>query len=515
MKFLNGQDSFFNYSEAGNNYQHICSTLLLDPSTAIGEFSMETVKALFQARLHHLPSFRQRLLKVPYNMGPPAFVDDPDFNIDNHFEQMDLPAGSTLQDLAKLTSFVVSKPLDTEMPLWKVVFVAGLENGRCALIFQLHHCMIDGHGGNELAQNFYDLEPIDPAVIKLELEMLEKTKVDVAALPTQSELTLGSALSYYQNRPKFLDVISKKTRGTIKARQKAKKLGFEKQPFTRLFFNKSVSANRTVTFSNASLEDVKMIKNAFAVKVNDVILAATSLSLSEYLTLHNDLPDCPITACVAVDIHDQKEDDSKVMNHVGIMGVDLPVQMHKPADVINTVFINSQQAKKIFSEDYNNMLASMSDLLPSVTSVFMSQYAKLGLGAKLPQPYNLAISNNPGSPFPLYCAGAKIENIYPAGPAVEGQCLNVTIISYQDSIDICVTGCTEITPDIHFLSEGMVTAIAQLKDAAQTLIAEQKVIEKTKIELFGEASHAIKKPLKKKPVSGKSKANADADAVKA
>lgn len=495
MKFLNGQDSFFNYSEAGNNYQHICSTLLLDPSTAIGDFSINTVKAMFLARLHHLPSFKQRLLKVAYNMGPPAFADDPNFNIDNHFEQMDLPAGSTIDDLAKLTGFIVSKPLNPDMPLWKVVFVAGLENGRCAMIFQLHHCMIDGHSGNELAQNFYDLEPIDPAVIALELELLEKNTPQVYALPTSAELALGSALSYYQNKPKLLDLVRKKAKGTIKARQKARTLGYEKPPFTRLFFNQSVTPNRIVTFTNASLDDVKMIKNAFGVKVNDIILAATSLSLREYLLLHNDLPDGPVSACVAVDIHDQKEENSKAMNHVGIMGVELPVQMDQHAEVVKTIFINSQKSKKIFSEDYNNMLANMADLMPSVTSVFMNQYTKLGLGAKLPQPYNLAISNNPGAPFPLYCAGAKIESIYPAGPVVEGQCLNITIISYQDSIDICVSGCSEITPDLSLLSDGIVMAIAQLKDAAQTQIAEQKMVELKKQEMFGNesASKSVKK----------------------
>ena len=206
MKFLNGQDNFFNYSEAGNNYQHICSTLVLDPSTALGDFNMDSVKAMFMARLHHLPSFKQRLLKVPYNLGPAAFVDDPNFNIDNHFEQIDLPAGSHLDDLAKLTGFVISKPLDPDMPLWKVVFVSGLEQGRCAMIFQLHHCMIDGHSGNELAQNFYDLEPLDPAVIALELELINEQAVTARALPTQTELALGSTLAYFQNKPKLHQV---------------------------------------------------------------------------------------------------------------------------------------------------------------------------------------------------------------------------------------------------------------------------------------------------------------------
>jgi len=117
MKFLTGFDSFFLLTDTDTHYQHMVSTVLLDPSTAPEKFTVHTVKHLFANRLHLLPSFRQRIMEVPYHLGPPAFIDDPDFAIDNHFCELSLPEGSTLDMLAKKIENFISTPLDRSKPL--------------------------------------------------------------------------------------------------------------------------------------------------------------------------------------------------------------------------------------------------------------------------------------------------------------------------------------------------------------------------------------------------------------
>ena len=55
--------------------------------------------------------------------------------------------------------------------------------------------------------------------------------------------------------------------------------------------------------------------------------------------------------------------------------------------------------------------------------------------AWLPMPSNLIVSNVPGSPIPLYVAGARIAAIHPVPPVTISQGLNATVMSYLDSVD--------------------------------------------------------------------------------
>ena len=52
----------------------------------------------------------------------------------------------------------MSQPLDRDRPLWETWLVEGLEGGHWALVFKVHHCMVDGIAGVELLRVLLDLE---------------------------------------------------------------------------------------------------------------------------------------------------------------------------------------------------------------------------------------------------------------------------------------------------------------------------------------------------------------------
>jgi hypothetical protein len=80
--------------------------------------------------------------------------------------------------------------------------------------------------------------------------------------------------------------------------------------------------------------------------------------------------------------------------------------------------------------------------------------------------HNLVISNVPGPPFPLYLAGARIAMLCPLGPVMEGAGLNITVLSYMDSVDLGLIACRELMPDLWDLANDFVDSMDELKKVA-------------------------------------------------
>ena len=94
-------------------------------------------------------------------------------------------------------------------------------------------------------------------------------------------------------------------------------------------------------------------------------------------------------------------------------------------------------------------------------------YSQIGM-ANMHRPiHNLVISNVPGPSFPLYFAGAKLIAAYPMGPIMEGAGINVTVLSYEDNIDVGFMVDRELTPDVWDLAAAVEAAYDELLAAAR------------------------------------------------
>jgi hypothetical protein len=62
--------------------------------------------------------------------------------------------------------------------------------------------------------------------------------------------------------------------------------------------------------------------------------------------------------------------------------------------------------------------------------------------------WNFVISNVPGPQFPLYCAGARLEEIYPVSVVTDGMGLNITVMSYLGQLHFGIVADREMMPDV-------------------------------------------------------------------
>ena len=159
---LTGLDASFLYMETPTLHMHVAIVAVFDPSTVPGGYSYRRIRQLLTDRIPQAPVFQRRLVEVPMRLGFPVWVDDPEFDIDNHLRRAALPSPGGMRELADFAADVISRQLHRDRPLWEMWIVEELEDGKIALVVKMHHSTIDGVSGAELLGILFDLEPTAP-----------------------------------------------------------------------------------------------------------------------------------------------------------------------------------------------------------------------------------------------------------------------------------------------------------------------------------------------------------------
>ena len=237
----------------------------------------------------------------------------------------------------------------------------------------------------------------------------------------------------------------------------------------KLKFNAPITANRSVAMGSASLTDVKQIKRLLGITVNDVVLAACTLGLREYLRDTDDLPDRPLVCYlpVSLSLKGQRSRKPDQGNNVGTMAVRLPVQIEDTQELVQAVCDATQAAKTVFDQSFENLLQSYIGMLPTTVADWgLKHYLSRQVIKYAPTSTNLVISNIPGPREPMYLGGARLDASYVMGPVITGQGPNITFMSYVDRINYCVQACREQIPDCTALSRAISGAFAELSELA-------------------------------------------------
>lgn len=457
MRRASGVDAAFLYGETPAWHMHVSAVLLLDPSDVEGGFDIERFVRVTESRLHLAPQFRWRLVEVPFGLDRPGFVEDPDFDIDNHIHRIAVPSPGGPEQLGNLVGELVAIKLDRRRPLWEFWVIEGLEDGRLAVLAKIHHSIIDGVSGAELAGLVLDIEPDpEPTPPPAEPRLVEP-------LPDPLELAVRGALSTALTPVRAVRFLQ----GSI--RQGLAFAGFQSRsapppaPFQapRTPFNTEITASRRFAYTSIPLDDVKAIRKAFNVKVNDVVLALCAGTLRSYLIQHGGVPSSPLVAQVPVSL--RADDDRSVGTKVGAMFASLATDIEDPALRLLSIAESTKGAKEMQQALAAEKIMGISEVSPpALIGLAARMYTAAGLDSRTPPVMNLIISNVPGPPFPIYCAGARVEALYPMGPLLYGTGINVTVFSYQDSIDFGFLVCRDVVPDHWSLADGIRSSLDEL-----------------------------------------------------
>ncbi len=462
MQRLSGMDASFLYLETPTSHMHVAMTGIYDTSTMPGGYSFVAYKDHIARRIHLIPPFTRRLVEVPFQLAHPVWVSDPDFDLDHHVRRVGCPAPGGRRELGEIAGQIASTPLDRSRPLWEVWVIEGLKQGRVGFIAKVHHSAIDGASGAEIMTALYDLEPSP--------EPIEPEPIEAEHVPTDTELVAYALASRFKKYADVLPLASRTIAGVnnvIRNRQDPDgKVGAVPLTAPRTPWNASITGHRRVAFARISLEEVKDVKAATDVKLNDVVLAVVAGALRSYLLNKGELPDEPLLSVVPVSVR-AEEELGAAGNKVSAMFCALATNIADPLERLAAIAVATDGAKAEHNAVGARMLTDWGEWAAPRTFAMASRlYSSMKLADMHRPIHNLVISNVPGPPFPLYLAGSEMVAAYPMGPIHEGAGLNVTVLSYRDSIDFGFMACRDLIPDVWDLATAIPVAFAELRDAA-------------------------------------------------
>lgn len=476
MQQLSGLDTVFLNLETNAVPMHVGGLAIMDPSTAGPDFGFESVKKLLESRLHLLPSFRRRLLTTPFDLDQPYWIEDPEFDIENHVRHRGLPRPGTMAQLEDFVCDVIATRLDRSMPLWRVYYVEGLEGGRVALLTKIHHACIDGVSGAEIFTTLLDLTPQPRRVPPPETPWMP----DELPPPWKVGYVAGRNLL---SRPGNIVRLVRETAPIVMnmgktawAQRQAARKSKVAQPQVvqrtggaapRMRFNNTVTSRRSYAFRTLSLADIKFIKNAFGVSVNDVVLGICAGGLREYLLEKKELPRQALVAAVPMSVRSESE-RGQGGNKVTMARTQLATDIADPVERLHAL---SQRMGKVKSGMKAIPAKLMLDWAHAPPPAVMAQAARLyenfSIQDLMSPPYNLVISNVPGPQQPLYLNGARVEAHYPISIPYHGLACNITVMSYQNNLDFGITAHRGTVPDADHLMDLIAQSLETLKERAQ------------------------------------------------
>jgi WS/DGAT/MGAT family acyltransferase len=460
---LSGADSLFVFNETPACHQHTLKIAVVDPAGADTPVGYHALREQIREALPLLEPFRWRLVRVPFDVGHPYWVDAPDLDLDYHVQRAVLPAPGGRRELAEVISRIAGVGLDRDQPLWQVWFVEGLADGQVAYITKVHHSLADGVASERLlSAAFADRREHTP------MGSLQSLHAEpVPGRFALFALGVADALRLFVALPRLLLHTARVAR---RARAHARShsdvgVGPFKGPHTR--FDDPLTPHRSLAYETFDLDAVKRVSHAFEASVNDVMLAMASGALRSYLDQHGELPAAPLTAAVPVSIR-RPEEKPEWGNRVASWYVTLATDMQDPVARLREIVRSTRAARAELQAtdpelqhdwaEYWRMFRLVTFGVPKLVRPFIGRPS-----------YNAIVSSVPGPRVPLYRHGARLVHMISMGPLVEGIGVNFTGWSYAGEMTIAVMACRERAPDIWDLAAGLRTSLDELIAAVDAL----------------------------------------------
>jgi len=458
---LSGLDAAFLYLEGLGTPMHVGSLMLLQPLRGGGDF-YQRLRDHVADRLNAAAPLRRVLESAPLGLSHPLWREHAPLDLDWHIVKRKLRAPGSHNALMALTGRLHAETMDRSRPLWQLVVIEGLADGRIALYSRIHHALLDGQGGIALARALLDVEP-NPKRDESGPDTIAASRpTGRARLATRAAgATAGTLGRWMRSIP---DTIKLAASSAAAPRKTLSDLRESVMLAPRTRFNAQIGDKRGFGVVSLDLERCKAAGKVRGLSLNDVVMALCTSVLRTTLKQRGQLPDRAMIAGMPVSL--RARGDGKANNQVSMVQCELPTDEDDPARRLERIHATTSQIKSRVEAFARLIPTDFPGLAAPFWATGLSRLWERGkLSEKLPPLANLVISNVPGPPVPLYLAGARVSQYFPISIVTHGLALNITVQSYAGSLEFGILSCHKALPRPQALADRFPAALDELERA--------------------------------------------------
>ncbi|WP_076476339.1 WS/DGAT/MGAT family O-acyltransferase [Williamsia sterculiae] len=448
-------ESMFLIAESREHPMHVGGLQLFTPPDGAGPDYVRSIVQRLRDQDEVSTRFRSRPADPVGILGNLWWTQDKDIDFEYHVRHSALPQPGRIRELLQLTSRWHGTLLDRHHPMWEGHVVEGLEDGRFALYTKMHHSLLDGVSALKTLERSLSTDP-DNDDLRAPWTPNRSGKKRASGGSSLNPLSLASgALS-----------IGGDALGLLPASAKVAVQAFRDHSYTvpfeapRTILNGPIGGARRFVAQSWELERIKSVGAKVGATMNDVVLAMCGGALRDYLLELDALPDQSLTTMVPVSL--RRDDDEVGGNRVGAIIASLATDIEDPLDRLIAVRQSVQSAKRVMSDLSPTQILALSAL--NISGLAFSPIP--GFVSVTRPPFNVIISNVPGPRTPLYWNGSRLDGVYPASIVLDGQALNITLVSNNDQVDFGIIGCRQSLPSLQRLIHHLEDSLGEMEKAA-------------------------------------------------
>jgi diacylglycerol O-acyltransferase len=409
--------------------------VLSGPPPATGEIAERILD-----RIERVPRLRQRLRRAPLGVSAPHWEDVPAFDLSYHLRRTALPAPGGIEQLHSLVGRVMSTRLDEARPLWEAWVVEGLADERWAMLFKVHHSVVDGIAALGVISTFLDFPgpPPRPASPASRLEAIRVAALAGAASVLQPSRTARQVVATVRGIGRYAAAL---------------------RPFPRTSLAGELGTPRRYRTATLPLAEVDGVRGMLGGTRNDVVLAVVARAFRDLLIMrHEPIAPNSVRCLVPVSVRGREQHG----NQLSALLVDLPVDYHDPRAGYETVVARTRSLKSSSESSSGQTVLGLAAHLPSAVVS-----AAVRTAFRLPhRVLTTVVTNVPGPGEQQYLLGRRVEELYPYVPLGDGIRIGVAVTSYLGNLFVGVTCDRDTVPDADIFVDALRDGLDELQPVA-------------------------------------------------